>query len=104
MIDLVTRAERLLGRHERGRPEHQAEHRQLALRAAVPDASDSEIEKLYRAVVADEHVLRLEIPMDDPRVVDRGEHVHEPVANVERLAKVESTTTLLPEGVERLPL
>ena len=104
MIDFVARAERLLGRHERRRTEHEPEHRELALRGAVEHAGDAEVEQLEDAVVADEDVLGLEITMDDPGSVHGAEDVHQLVGEVERLEDGDLVAPLLPVRLERVAL
>jgi hypothetical protein len=42
--------------------------------------------------------------MDDARGVDRVEHIHEPIRDLERLADLELAPAFLPERLERDPL
>ena len=65
--DLVTHG--LLGGHEPGRADHQARLRQ---RRGFHRAGDAEVDD-PRAVVRDQHVRRLEVPVHHARGVDRAE-------------------------------
>src|SRR5205085_6881396 len=71
---------------------------------AVEHARDAEVEELHRSVVADEDVLRFEIPVDDARRVDGVEHVHEAIADVEDVDEIDLAASQLTERLEGLAL
>ena len=71
----------LLGRHVRGRPHHRADRRGLErcrgrrrrIGSDLDDPREPEVRNARSIVVADQHVLRLEVAMHDPGGVRRGQ-------------------------------
>ena len=76
MIDLA--ADRLLRRHVGQRPDHRAGLRDPGARlgfARVRQLGDAEVEDAHASAGGDDHVRRLQIPVDDAGAVRRGHGV-----------------------------
>ena len=88
----------LLGRHVAERAEHDAglrargrgrQVRRLAALLRVRELGEAEVEDLHAAVVGDEDVLGLQVPVDDPLLVRGREAVDDLERVVDRLARRE---------------
>ena len=93
-------AAHLLGRHVADRAEHHARQRVRRRqwlrgrqrrgagdrRLRLRELGQAEVENLHPAVVGDEEVLRLEVPVDDPLLVRRRQPVRDLDGVLDRLA------------------
>jgi hypothetical protein len=102
-------------RPDRGRAPAPGPCRRLGTRrhvAGVPrllggDAGDAEVGELDHSIVSDEHVRRLDVPVDDAKGVDGSERAEELGEVVPRAREGQARTALqvpLDDPVERLPL
>ena len=97
-VHLLGHAERLLGRHEGGRPDDVLR----GVRGSPAHLREPEVEELDAASVEHHHVLRLEVSMSDALGMDRRERVHDRVCDWHHLVEGDAPAACLPQLLERL--